>query len=445
MLGLPRRRAPAHCSRARTAAPRGTFGGRRLAWCLLAALLAVGRAALGNPMAQFGFTSRATALGGAATAAARDLDAAFYNLAAATRVPGFTVGANLLLADDFLEANGRGAGLSPHLYVSAGLVAPLPIAPVLRDRLYATLVVGFPKEGFYRIELPDDEDVHFLFDGARNRRMVLLAGLAGRVCRQFSVGVGVSLLPAVTGRVDADLSQSAGQNRARLDVAYRVGALAGVLIEPLPWLAIGAAYRQAHDARLQLPLRATVYDGFALDARIAAPAYAVPHEVALGLEVRPLPALTVALDVTWSGYAGLAHPAPTVYVLEDGQARRASNVEPAGFRDTWAPRLGLEFRPSAHTALRAGYGYVPTPIPEQTGLSNLLDSDRHQVAVGLGQTFPGWSGGAAGMSLDVHMQVTTLQPRNTEKTVFDVENPGFPALRLRGGTLAAGLTWKVWF
>lgn len=115
-----------------------------------------------------------------------------------------------------------------------------------------------------------------------------------------------------------------------------------------------------------------------------------------------------------------------------------------GFKDTFVPRLGAEWRlPVGQEgrwtlAPRLGVAFEPTPAPEQVSDQNLLDSDRVITAVGVGI---GWDT----LRLDLvgqwhHMAARThtkdlerLDPRILE------DNPGAPSISHQGEILFWGL------
>jgi long-chain fatty acid transport protein len=74
--------------------------------------------------------------------------------------------------------------------------------------------------------------------------------------------------------------------------------------------------------------------------------------------------------------------------------------------------------------LRAGYVYEHTPIPEQTGITNFVDADRHTPSFGVGvEVAP------LGLGLDLHGAVSVLPKRVTLKSsatdlVGDYEQEG---------------------
>lgn len=106
------------------------------------------------------------------------------------------------------------------------------------------------------------------------------------------------------------------------------------------------------------------------------------------------------------------------------------------FRDTLAPRFGLELRrPSQDAwrwAARIGYAVLPSPVPRQTGFTTYADSTRHQIAFGAGYRF----GRIAGFTFSAEAagQIHVLAPRSEEK-----ESPSLPYAQYSvGGRLYYG-------
>ena len=64
--------------------------------------------------------------------------------------------------------------------------------------------------------------------------------------------------------------------------------------------------------------------------------------------------------------------------------RKGSKVTDPGFHDIFVPRLGSEFFVNRHLTVRGGYSYQPSPVPDQRGITNYADSDKHVVSVGAG-------------------------------------------------------------
>lgn len=427
---------------------------RRGAWLALVTLAAgtlfvATHGAHAHPFDTWGFGSRSIGMGGGATATASDVDGVYYNPATTVRSGGFVVGVGFLLADDALEVNGRDASLATTSLLQVGLAAPLPLGEALKDRLFFAVAVVLPSTGLYDIDQRDDEAIAFPMWGARNRRLVLSATLAGRITDWLSLGAGVALLPDVQGSVHVNLLSGGGENATRVQVDYDLGLVAGVLLEPLEWLAFGLTYRMGHATEVDLPVEAEVLSGVpAISARVVAPAYALPHEVAFGFQFKPSECLILGFDVTWYDYSQFAYSSPSVTAFDaDGEVIRQTVPAAQRMSDTWAVRLGGEWRALEWLAVRAGYGYVPTPFPAQRGASNLLDAHRSVISLGLGFDIPRrlmWEG-VERLAFDIHGQLHALSSRAVEKQEIMTDNPGYPTISLAGVTWSVGLTLTAVF
>ncbi|MCB9745223.1 MAG: hypothetical protein H6740_21760 [Alphaproteobacteria bacterium] len=132
------------------------------------------------------------------------------------------------------------------------------------------------------------------------------------------------------------------------------------------------------------------------------------------------------------------------------------------FQDTWTPKVGvtwarcwtrcegadMEKGLGMGTVLRGGYSFVPTPVPDQTGYTNYMDSDRHVFAGGLGVEL--LNRGVGPITIDVGGQYHSLTQRTVKKDaslVSDVDGDGaldftrgYP---LAGEITSAGSLWVV--
>ncbi len=402
-----------------------------------------------HPLDTYGFTSRVIALGGAGTAVATDVDATYYNPAAVTRTPALSAGFGFLFANDFLSVNDESAELDSQVYYQVGLATNVPLGSLLEDRIFVGVAIGLPQEGLFDVHQPDDEDVSFVFWQNRNRRLVLSGVLGAQVVDWLSVGVGTTLLPDVTGRVQADLTSEEGNNATRVEVDYNFALTAGLLVEPLDWLGLGVSYRGQQYTEILMPVDVEVATGVPpVLAEVVAPAYSLPHEVAFGVAVNPLDSLLLAVDATWYDYSTLRYSSPGVTVLDrEGEALQESQRAPVVFSDVVAVRMGAEWAVQPEVLVRAGYGFIPSPVPPQTGVTNLLDANRNTISLGVGLDAPVawlWEG-VSRLALDIHGQVSLLESRAFEKDVFEPDNPGFPTISLSGGTFSVGFQARIWF
>lgn len=155
------------------------------------------------------------------------------------------------------------------------------------------------------------------------------------------------------------------------------------------------------------------------------------------LEDRARVTLTADADYTyWSGYQEMVSPATTVTVnaIEGTQVsiQVGDDYGPPKFRNTLSFRGGARYTLDLSKGnrafgplrlnLRAGGGYVPSAVPDQTGLTNYMDSDRIVGSLGVGieaaQLRPreNWAPISKGpIQIDVGGQVQDLRTRTVTK------------------------------
>ncbi|MCX7819153.1 MAG: outer membrane protein transport protein [Kiritimatiellae bacterium] len=106
-----------------------------------------------------------------------------------------------------------------------------------------------------------------------------------------------------------------------------------------------------------------------------------PARVVLGYGVEIGASVRLEADVEWVGWSSVDE-----LPLEAGpnQALIGANPLRYDWSDTWTFNSGAEWEFAEGWCLRAGYSYVPTPVPDHTLSPTLPDEDRHVVAVGVG-------------------------------------------------------------
>jgi long-chain fatty acid transport protein len=363
----------------------------------LLALLVPGAPARANPLSTFGFGARATAMAGAQAADARGPAAAHHNAAGVAFAEGPEVLVGYGGAVMGLTLDGAAARVTAPRGTSLGLALPArfqSFAVALGVALY------IPDQFLLRVRLVPPGEPRFLLLDNNLQRLAVEPVLSLRVGRRFALGAGATLLADAAGRgVTFDVGVVGGDKigRGAIDVALplRAAPLVGILALPAAWLRLGATYRGALDLRLSLDVLARIdiagaITGDALIALRAADFY-TPHEVTLAAAIDPLPWVTLTAEVRWLGWHLFDGGVPDLRVgldlsvsppLVDGRARSAP------FSDVWSPRLGVEVRreltPRFGLDLRAGYAFVPSPMPPQSGQTSYADCDRHVVAAGGG-------------------------------------------------------------
>jgi long-subunit fatty acid transport protein len=126
----------------------------------------------------------------------------------------------------------------------------------------------------------------------------------------------------------------------------------------------------------------------------------------------PPPAMISSIDLGGKGLDSLG--------LEgglDAPAEGQERVTDPAFQDTVVLRAGIEAEVVPDIlAVRAGYQYRPTPVPDQTSGTNIIDCTTHVFAGGFGLTFDIPMVFARPLTIDAAYQAQVLEPRRAEKT-----------------------------
>ncbi len=167
-----------------------------------------------------------------------------------------------------------------------------------------------------------------------------------------------------------------------------------------------------------------------IDLSAASNSHFSPRAVEFGLAFEPEKHWQISANATWDQWSAMHSDAPYASARVTGglgdifPTNPGKQPAPPGFRDTFNEALGVEGRPlmteNWQVALRGGYRYRPTPVPEQTGVNNYLDADAHVFSAGVGATGKGLSKWLPrSLALDAYYQYQYSPPRIYHKSSPD--------------------------
>ncbi len=399
-----------------------------------------------SPQNVLGFGARAMGMASTGAASAEGPDAVYGNpaLLSANRVTQLQLGfegAVFSLRADGPAVRGQ-VPASPFRATTIGAVLPLPFGGGLRDRL--TLGLGFvtPTDVVVRARILYPERVQFpVADRVQSVAVQVGVGLA--LGHGFRLGGGVAALAALRGSVvvQTDSSGRVGtQVEDTLVASYAPSA-------GLSWESasgryrVGVAFRGALIGRFNVVIRAENLGSLTIPPlNISGVAQFDPSQVAWEAARIEGP-WRAALGATYAHWVAYPGPAEATVRCSDAAPPAAECSAPLptppGYRSVVTPRLGVERRVELASAtvmaLRAGYAFEPTPVPEQVGRGNAFDMHRSVVTAGFGVVF-----GRLPLGIDGFAQVHFLHPRDHRKHVVDGA-PVDGTLTTSGHVLAGGI------
>ena len=353
-------------------------------------LLLVPGAARADVYEEFGFGARAQGMGGAMTALASDGFATYYNPGGLILSRHINLSTGFSFADYALTFDSQSGGnldrqaeRIPDLSAWS-LAVSSTIALDIPDRLAFGISLFLPTKNIVdiRAKAPSEEPEWFRY-GERHDRVNINAALAVKITDWLYVGAGGTMF--VDGKGSVVLS--AGLNTPtvteyELKLEPDFGAVVGVYLAPADWLSFGVTYRSEISFKLDFPALAEV-QGIQLPLRLESISFFTPHQVQLGVAVNPTDWLLLSVDFLWSNWSAYEDP----HLVVTSNTVAVPNRIRERFNDVFSPRLGVEVAATDWLFLRGGYYYRNAIIDSQDGLTNLVDSAKHVLTLGVGLAF----------------------------------------------------------
>lgn len=324
--------------------------------------------------------ARGTARAGAVTADIDDASAAYFNpagLAQGERIE-LRLGDTLVIPfTSYAPANG-----GPKESAKVGVVAPPHLFAAWGFSDEATL--GFAMFTGYGlgIDWGDAFSKRTLVQSSSLATYTFNPTVAFRVGDRVKAGVGVQL---VRGTVDLTRAVGLGDTTGLAELAagaWGISGNAGVQVELLPnELSLGVAFRgpvnlpfegRAHFSGVPIELSDALKDqGVSTEITL-------PETVAIGLAYRPLEALRVNIDATYTAWQRMTE----VRLTFDDPA--LNSVSPKAWTHAWKYAVGAEYAVNESFSARGGVMFDQSPSRPETTTPDLPDSSRVNVALGGG-------------------------------------------------------------
>lgn len=196
---------------------------------------------------------------------------------------------------------------------------------------------------------------------------------------------------------------------------------------------VGMLYTPADNVAMALTCRGRTDADFEGDVKLngvkvttAEMSYDHPEQVQMGVMVKPVPSLSLELDVVWTNWS-INSRQLTVFdkPLLD---KIYSDVQARNWSDTNQIRLGAEWQTTRDLALRCGYFYDPSPIPDDTFDIMWPDADRKTYSIGAGYTMGRWT-------IDASIQLAYAETKRiiggeseNLNSSYNVESEGTPLI-----------------
>lgn len=369
-----------------------------------------------------GFGSRPTAMGGAYTAISEDYTAVYYNPAGLGFAKDSTIGLGYSYSEPQFKDVGDNIDIPLIRAINIGVSSPLGTGKISK-----TISIGLgiynPTSYMIRVRSLDPKRRNYIMFENRANRISVFAGASYKPLDSLSIGVGVELLAGLTVKMALDPTRKT--DTLSIDSPMPVVAVpyAGVMFRPFKFLSLGFAFRGSISVPIELPATILLFGEEVVYIKEKFTDFYKPHEISLGAAYFYKDQAVVSAEVTWLQYSKFIPPVPEVKEVSPQEFKSLvtdllglpEDINPH-FKDIWQIRVGGEFWALPYIPVRAGYSLRPSPVPEQKGSSNYMDSTVHIVSFGTGVKFKDPFGILSKpVSIDAYFQTQILTERTYSK------------------------------
>lgn len=357
----------------------------------------------------WGFTPRASAMGGAMTASSSDFSAVFYNPAMLVLRKDINFGlgvdysrTDMQVTPKTLDKELDCTYCDPNDWAGYDLGLLFPLGGKVKNRVALGLGLHLPSARLLSVRAPDPNRPFWYAWNNEPDRIIVFLGAGIRIMDELSIGIGTQVLADLVGNgasVNVDLfSKEVKFREINSYLSTNFGPVVSVYFTPRSDLRFGATWRGEMRVFYSIPADIHLEGIGSLVLTIQGYNHYTPHIVTLGAAWDASADLTFSLDGAYQAWSLAPSPYVRIAVDVGGETLRAlgldealdldSGIRDPGFKDTIVPRLGVEYRVTERFAARGGAWFRPTFVPKQTPRgTNILDANTIGVSAGLGYSF----------------------------------------------------------
>ncbi len=318
-----------------------------------------------------------------------------------------------------------------------------PLSKKAEDPLHLGIIVSSPVAKVLGIDTQDAYQPQYAMYLNDTQRLHFETNLAKALSENLALGLGAQIYYIQGTTSTARLPTGAGNNstaRLRADVKPAVAPTAGLTYTAgeTKNLSLGFVYRGKQDSRSQVDFSNIIGLGFGSNPFVLTATnslYFDPETFMLGasyLSGKNKFSASTHFE-RWSDFSGTTMVL-TFTTFKDTFHQTLADTK---YHDVFTWHAGYEHGISEDLAIRLGYAYIPSPVPDQNGESNVLDSDKHEGFIGAGYK---WQSDLTDGPL--HIDACAFLHYLTPKTVTKVSglSVGAPGYKIGGTVFGYGIT-----
>lgn len=390
--------------------------------------------------------AKATGMGNAFVGQADDPSALHYNPAGITQLPGTQVmiGGSVVYLDTTFRSSTTGE--STQLQDQFPIIPHLFITHKFKNWDKLSIGLGVTTPFGLVVDWPDNWQGRFDSINAKFRATIIQPTIAYEVTKDFSVAAGLRYAN-VAAEFQQKFDVGTGESKARVfdGTANPIGWNVGLLYCLLDCQSKGTPKDTSTAVGLQF--RSEIQAKINGNAEFSGPAAALfnptkfhtsfknPPQLVVGVSTKSIRNWTINADVEWEGWSTIG-TLPLHFETTQGSVLNQQLLDTPGlklWKNSYVYRLGAEYKPSGKPyALRAGYFFDETPIPDNTFEANIPNANLHALTVGSGYEWDTRGESLKKVVFDVAYVIGFYEKRSIDNSTLDPNN--------KGGSLGLGPT-----
>jgi long-chain fatty acid transport protein len=381
----------------------------------IALLLGLSGEAIAGGLALTEHGAAATGKANAFAGEANDPSALFYNPAGITQLPGTQVmiGTSIVYLDSTFRSSTSGEStqlqdqfpLLPHLYITHRFKQ-------FDERLSIGLGI-FTPFGII-IDWPDNWQGRFASTNVKLRVTIYQPTVAFQATKDLSLAAGLRIAD-VAAEFERQINIGNGESTLRAHdlTANPIGWNVALLYHVTDTTSVGLQFMSEIQAKVNGMADFTGPASLAFPNTGFHSSIKLPPQLVVGISTKIIPRWTFNADIEWEGWRTVG----SLPLSFDGTASALNHPGPRLWTNSYVFRIGGEFAATDRIAIRGGYFYDQTPIPDNTFDPNIPVANLHAITTGLGYK---WNA----TSLDVAYLIGFYEKRSIDASSIDPFNTG---------------------
>lgn len=388
--------------------------------------------------------AKATGMANAFAGQADDPSALHYNPAGITQLPGTQVmiGTSVVYLDTTFRSSTTGE--STQLQDQFPLVPHFFITHKFKSFDKLSIGLGITTPFGLKVDWPDNWQGRFDSINAKFRATIIQPTVAYQVTGDLSVAAGLRYAN-VAAEFQQKFNVGTGESKARVwdGTADPIGWNVGLLYCLLDCQDKGKAKDASTTVGVQF--RSEIQAKFSGAAEFSGPAAALfkptrfyssfkmPPQFVLGVSTKSISNWTINADVEWEGWSTIGAIPLHFSSTPDSPLNQQALDTPGRrlWKNSYNYRLGAEYKPvGKQYALRAGYFFDETPIPDNTFDSNIPNANLHAFTVGSGYEWTINRSWLEALGFDIAYLIGFYEKRSIDNSSLDPN--------VKGGSLGLG-------